>query len=279
MKRNRLRAVSASLFVLLVLLAGVGYDRWIVIRHVERTRLATLVVASPPPGYTKKPSSANQVTTQSSPLSSYKSLATAAPSRSGAYSVSWSNPASSTDSATILVSLLPNAAGAGKVQAQSVTQFLAAGSFNAEHYTLAGTVPVPGVPGARGAVFGPTGTATTPPVAAVVFSTGRVQVLELLGQKGTPTSTGAAAAALARSEYTHLGQVLPGFSLEVTSVPLVASAVYWAAVVGLLAVGVALPMGVRRARRARADARRRAARRQHQVRGSKIARRQATRRR
>ena len=86
-------------------------------------------------------------------------------------------------------------------------------------------------------------------------------------------------AALAQQEYRHLGQALPGFDLVRTSVPLVPTVVYWGVYGGLVLLAVIIPLGVRRARRMRADARRRAAQRQHQVRGSKIARRQAARRR
>jgi hypothetical protein len=279
MKRNRLAAAAVALLVAVVLLAAAGYDHWIIVRHVDRGRLATLVVTTPPPGYTKKPVSANQVTTSSSPYSSYQNLVKHAPNRSGAYSVSWADPASSSDSATIMVSLLPTASGGSQVEAQAVSQFLGAGSFKAEKYSLSGPVPVTGVPGARGAVFVATGTSTTPPVAAVAFNTGRAQVLELVGQTGTPASTGATAAALAHTEYVHLAKVLPGFTLVVTEVPLVATAIYWATLAGVLLLALVVPLGVRRARRRRAEARRRTAHRQHQVRGSKIARRQAARRR
>jgi hypothetical protein len=279
MNRKWLAATTALTLVVALLVAGAAYDHWIVTRHTARARLARLVLTSPPPGYGAKPASTNQVAASSSPLSTYKAFAQARPSSTGAYSVSWTKPSSTTDSATILVSLLPSAVDASKVQAQAATQFVGPDSFKAQNYALSGSIPVPGVPGAKAAVFKATGTATTPPVAAVTFATGRVQVLELLGQTGTPESTGATAAALARAEYEHLGQSLPGFSLQVTQVPPVASIVYWLVVVGTLGLVVAVPLAVRRVRARRAAARLRTARRQHQVRGSKIARRQAARRR
>lgn len=278
---NRKSLLSAAVVVAAVylLLAFAGWDRYVVMRPVDRSALATLVVASPPSGFTPKPTSSNQVPASSSPYSSYKSIAHASPSSTAAYSVTWTNPKAANDSASIMLSYLPSASDAAKVQAQAQTRFLARGSFAAEKYAFAASVPVPGVPGGKGAVFTATGKATTPPVAAVVFATGRAQVLILLGQTGTSSQTGATAAGLARSEYLHLRSRLSGFRLRTSSVPLVATLVYWAVAAGIAVLAVSVPLAVRRARRMRAEARRRAARRQQQVRGSKIARRQATRRR
>lgn len=279
MNRRGLVGAAAVLFVLSLVLAGIGYDRYVVDRTVVRARVARLVVTTPPPGFTKKPTGSSQVATSSSPFSYFKSAAKTSPSSTAAYSVSWSDPASSSDSATVLVSYLAKPSQAARVESQAVTQFLGSSSFKSENYAFSGPIPVPGVPGGKGSVFTATGKATTPPVAAVAFSTGRAQVLVLLGQTGTAAATGATAAALAQQEYAHLRRALPGFDLVETSVPLVASIVYWAVYGTLVLAAVTIPLGVRRARRMRADARRRVAQRQHQVRGSKIARRQATRRR
>jgi hypothetical protein len=262
-----------------LLLAGAagGYFQFVVEHHTERARLANLIVTSPPPGFTHKPSSTNQVAASSSPYSAFKAAAKKAPSSSGSYSVSWSNPASASDSATILLSLLPTTKDAGAVEQQAVRQYLGTASFKAESYVLQGPVPVT-VPGGRGEVFVASGKATTPPVAAVTFATGRAQALVLLGQIGTPEATGATASALAAAEYRLLRERLPGFTMEVTSVPGLATAVYWLVTAAVLLAVVGAPVGVRRTRAARVAARERAARRQHQVRGSKIARRQARRR-
>lgn len=269
--------VAVALGVYLVV-AALGWARYVVMRPLDRVALAGLMVSTPPAGYTHKPASANPVPAGSDPFASYKSMAKRSPGSTAAYSVSWTNPKASDDSATILVSYLPSGSDARRVQAQARTQFLSSGSFKAEHYRYAQALDVPGVPGAGGAVFTATGKATTPPVAAVVFSTGRAQVLELLGQTGTTAGTGRTAADLARSEYEHLEKALPSFRLHRPSVPLVASLIYWgvAVVIGLLAVAV--PLARERVRRRRDEAQMRSAQRQHQVRGSKIARRQASRR-
>lgn len=278
MNRRRLAGATAGAFVLVLFLAAAGWDRYIIVRHPAPGRLTTLIATSPPAGYAAKPSNSHVVTTASSPFAAYKAAAKRSPSSSASYSLSWSRPKTSNDSATVLLSYLPSAADASRVQAQAETQFVAAASYKAENYASAGAVTVSGVPGAKGAVFVPT-SAATPPVASVAFRTGRVQALILLGQAGTPAETGSAAADLARAEYQRLAQALPGFHLGVSSVPLVASVAYWAVVAGAAALAVAIPMSVRRARRHRMEARRRSAQRQQQLRGSKIARRQAARRR
>jgi hypothetical protein len=279
MARRKWYLAAAAGFVLFIALAGVGYDLFVVTRHQDRSRLAQLVVSDPPPGYTKKPSGSNQVTASDNPFAAYQASAKRHPTSTGAYSISWANPRSSDDSATFLVSYLPSASAAGQVQAQAAQRFLAADGFKAQKYAYSQAIQVPGVPGARAAAYIATGTAKTPPVVATVFSTGRVQVFELVGQTGTPQSTGAVAAALAHSEYVHLLRTLPGFSLGVTSIPTTATVVYWVVAGGIVCLAVGIPLGIRRTRRIRDDRLRRSAQRQHQVRGSKIARRQAARRR
>lgn len=272
----RKAVVAASLAIYLVL-AVLGWAHYVVMHPLDRSRLAGLVVPAPPPGYTPKAASANLVPAASNPFSSYKAAAQHSPGSTAGYSVSWTNPKSSVDSATILVSYLPSASVARQVQSQARTRFLSSESFKSENYKYAQPLGVPGVPGAGGAVFTATGTATTPPVAAVVFATGRAQVLELIGQTGTPAGTGDTAATLARREYDHLARSLPGFQLHRTSVPLVASLIFWGAAAAIAVVAVAVPMVMGRVRRRQEAARVRNAQRQHHVRGSKIARRQARR--
>ncbi len=265
--------------VLALALATGAYEQWIVMRHADRGRLAGLVVTAPPPGFTKKASASNEVTAASSPFSAFKTAAKNAPGSTGAWTSSWTSPSSSSESATVLVSLLPSAAIAAQVEAQAETQFLGTGAFAAQSYTRSASAPVPGVPGAKGAVFRPKAGAASPPVTTAVYRYGRAQVLVIVGKTGTPTQAEWATAALATSEFAHLRGALSSFSFLVTTVPLVATLVFWAVVVGGLGLALGIPMGSRRARRRRDQARSRLAARQHQVRGSKIARRQAVRRR
>lgn len=279
MYRKRVLGASmvAGLAVYLVV-AGAGWNRYIVVRRLDRTRLAGLVTPFPPPGFAPKPSDAHLVTTASSPFSAYRSAARTSPSSTASYSVSWSAPKDGSDSVTILVSYLPSVAAASKVEAQALSQFVASGSLRSQGYVLAAPVTVMGVPGARGAVYRPT-TSPTPPEAAVAFSTGRAQVLELLQMTGAPSSAATTAAGLAGTEYTYLRRILPGFELRTGAVPVGASTVYWAVVAVIGGLSMALPKILRRAKRLRAEARLRSAWRQRQVRGGRIARRQAARRR
>lgn len=277
MSKNLLAAIVAVVFLVL---AAIGYDRYVPIHHLDRSRLAELVVTTPPAGFTTKPSASNQVQASSDPFSTVGSIAKKSPSGTGAWAVSWADPASQNDSATILVSLLPNGAGAEQVEVQAVKAAIGRDStFKTAGYAYESAPAVPGVPGAASSVFTPAAKATTPPEAAVVFRAGRSQVLVLVSQTGTPAAVGTVAAGLARSEYLHVGQVLPGFSLTETHVPLTASVLYWLVAVGIVTLAVAIPLAVRRGWRRREESRRRTARRHHSVRGSKIARRQATRRR
>jgi hypothetical protein len=277
MHRKVLCAVAAAL---VVLVAGLVFDEWIVMRPLDRGQLARLVVPTAPPGFTQKPASSTLVESSSSPLTEARTAAEQAPSQTGSWATTWDTPKASNDSASVLVTYLPSASEAALVEKQAETQFLGANSFQSQSYALVGPVAVTGVPGARGAVFKPSGTATTPPVASVVFSYGRAQVLVILGQTGTPAATGAAAAILSRSEYAHLQADLAGFRMgHVTRVPLIASLAYWGVLAGVMALAVFIPLGMRRRRRRRAEARRRIATQQHQLRGAKIARRQASRRR
>ncbi len=286
MKRKSLATPAAGVVLVLALvlaLAAAGWDRYIVVRHPAPKGLSALIAASPPAGFGVKPANSHVVTTDSSPFATYKAAAKRSPSGTAAYSLSWSGTKQPSDSATILLSYLPSAADADKVQAQAQTQFLAADSYKAENYTRSsGALAVTGVPGAVGAAFVPTasaGASATVPLATVAFQTGRAEVLVLVGQSGPPATASRSAVELARAEYGRLQQALPGFRLGVTSVPATATAVYWAVVAGLIGLAVAIPLGVRRTRQRSVEARRRTAQHQHQLRGSKIARRQAARRR
>ena len=279
MNRKKSATAATAAVVIWVLLAGFGFNAWIVQRHPSPARLAGLVVATPPPGFTKKPASSNAVTAASNPLAAYKAAAKRSPSQTASWSKSWSSPKSTNESASVWISRLPTATQASSALTQAEGQYLGANSFKSESYVLVGPVPVSGIPGARAAVFKPSSGTATPPVAAAVFAVDRVQVLVIVGVVGTPQSAGSTAAALARSEYAQLERDLPSFHLGVTHVPTVATIVYWGVVAGVVTLAVVVPVTVRRTRRRRVEQQRRVAARQHQVRGSKIARRQAVRRR
>jgi hypothetical protein len=276
---NLKRLTAAGLVVIVLVLAAAGYDRYIVQRSVVRSRLARLVITAAPPGYTGKPAAASRVTSSSNPFAEFKAVAKRFPAETGAYSVSWSSPSSADDSATLLASLVPSAADARTLAAQASSQFLGADSFKSESYVQVERLVVPGLAGGQAALYRAAGSAKTPPVVSLEYRVGRVEVLELVGQTGPPNAAISTAETLARSEVSHLDAVEPGFALEVTRYPPVATLIYWVVAAGLVMAMIAAPLAIRRSRRRRAEATARTARRQRLARGGKIARRQGRRRR
>jgi len=248
---------------------------------VERGRLASLVVPKPPAGLNPKPAAANPIVPGSSQFKAVKAAGKRSPGSTGGYSIEWtdaSGSSSGTNAVSLVVSVLPGPADAAKVQDEAKSAYVSKSSLKANGYTYANSVPVPSVPGAVAAFFTPS-TLTNPPLVVVAFHVGRAQATEFIGIPGDKQAIENEAVSFARSEYEHLRAVLPGFSLSTTSYPLVASVVYWL-VVAVVVLAVVLGPVLRE----RAVERRRVlaemARVQHKtVRGSKIAKRQAARRR
>jgi hypothetical protein len=271
-----LRLVPAVGAVIVLVVAFIGYERYIPIHHVERGRLSRLVVTAPPAGFKAKPTAA-EVPASSSPFAALKTAATHSPNNTGSYSLQWTGSATSTDVASLLASWLPDAAAAATVQGQAGTTYLATASFKTDSYSLLSHFSVPQVAGAQGATFGPAKGAT-PRLAVVVFRQGRIVVVDY-AQQATAAKAVAAATSLAQVESTHLKQVGSGFTLKVTIWPLTASLIYAGVAVALAALVVVVPIGVSRGRRHRRLAREAAARRALQGRGRKIAKHQAARHR
>jgi hypothetical protein len=268
--------VSVAIVAILavVAIAAVGYERFIPITQIDSGRLAALVVTAPPSGFNKKPASSTGVPASSSPFSTVKAAGKSSPGSTGSYSVAWTNPSSSNDSAWLLVSVLPSASDAAKVQSEAASQYLGAQSFKTENYVLAGHVAMPSMSGAQAAVF--TSSKSGPPVVTVIYQVGRAQVVEFVGLVGSQAKATTTATALANAEAAQLDHVLPGFSLSRTSSPLAATLVYWLVVLSIVSIGIATPIIVRRTRQKRIQARERMARRQLQSRGRKVARRHAS---
>jgi hypothetical protein len=86
-----------------------------------------------------------------------------------------------------------------------------------------------------------------------------------------------AAQTIADSEYAHLQKVLPGFTLTRTTVSALASVVYIAVAVMIVAAVFFVPATLARSRAGRQQARQDALRRETRVRGSKVVKRQAGR--
>jgi hypothetical protein len=272
------RVVPAVGAVVVLAVAAIGYDRFIPIHHVQRPRLAHLVVTNPGPPFAAKPASSNEVPASSNPFAAYKTAAKRAPNSTGAYSVGWTGSASSSDVASVVVSLLPSKSDATSVEAQAPTTYLGATSFKSNSYALVGPLAVPAVTGAQGATFRPTSAKGTPRLVVVVFQMGRYVVVDFVQRTGA-TAAQASATSLAQAEAQHLRQVGSGFSLVVTTWPTDASLIYGGVAVAIALITVVVPVGVSRGRRRRRLAREAVARRAVQGRGRKIAKHQAVRRR
>ncbi len=263
--------------VVLLAVAAVGYYRYIAMREVDRGRLAALVVTEPPSGFTNKPADSAQVPASSSSFPTVKAAAKRSANSVGSYAVQWTSPASSSDSASLLVSLLASASQAALVQSEAASQYLGPQSLKSEDYVFVGRVAMPSVSGAQAAVF--KSSSSGPPVVTVLYRVGRAQVVEFVGLGGAQSKAASTAATLASAESAHLDGVLPGFSLSKTSWPPLATLVYWSAASTIILVGIAIPIIVRRTRAKRVEAQQRAAKRHLQSRGQKVARRQASRHR
>jgi len=259
-------------------IAAIGYERYIPVHHVQRARLSHLVAASPPAGFKAKPTTANEVAPSSSSLAALKAAGQRAPNSAGAYSVQWPGTTSTNDVASLLVSMLPTKADAVAVQAQATKAYLAGSSFKSNNYRLLGPLAVPSVAGAQAATFGPTSAKGAQRLAVVVFQEGRYAVVAFV-QQTSLTRVDASAVALAQLEAAHLQKIGSGFSLTVTTRPLVASLILVGVAVAVALLVLLVPVGVRRNRLRRRQARDAAVRRALQGRGRKIAKHQAARRR
>jgi hypothetical protein len=274
MRRSRLIPLSIAIGVLI--LAGIGFAVFIPHSEVQSARLARLVQSTPPPGFNAKPASATVMAAGASPYTIVQTDTKRFPHDTGAYSVGWTSPASPNDSASLLVSLLPNPADAGKAQAQAATTFLSRNGLQSSQFKYAGPLSLDSPPGAKGSVFSSaSGKGSYEVVVAYQFD--RSQVLEFVGMTAPQSEVETVARTLAGSEYAHLQQALPGFKLTRTAPPEVASVVY-IAVAALIALSVVIvPEAVVRTRTRRRRAREEEQRREMRIRGSKVVKRQAHR--
>lgn len=279
MQSSRVKTGVAAGLILAVALTV--FFPLISMQKAQRGRLAHLVVSKPPAGFNPKAAAANSLSPGSSQFAAVKVAGRKSPNSTGGYSIEWTDStgtSSGTDAVSLVVSLLPNAGDAAKVQAEAKSAYASKNSLKANSYTYANAVPVPSIPGATGAFFAPS-TLTNPPLVVVAFQVGRAQATEFIGLPGDKQAIENEAVSFARTEYEHLRSVLPGFTLTDTTYPTVASVVYWV-IVGVLVLAVVTgPVLRRRAVQRRLVLAERARSQHKTVRGSKIAKRQAARRR
>jgi hypothetical protein len=273
--RMRLRpGVYAAALAAFVVGAGVVYLELVPVHRVDGGRLAALAPATPPAGFAKKPVSAGSLAASSSPFAEVKTAAKQHADSTGSYSIDWSKSSSSSDSADLLVSVLPSAADAEKAEVQAKSGYLGSQSFKSSSYSYKEPIAVPSVPGASGALY-QSSTSGAPPLVVIEFQTGRAQVTEFMAVSGSASSSESAALALARSEYDHLGATLPGLTLAETTWRPVVSLIYWAAIAAVVGAAMLVPVIRRRSRQRRQLAAERARLAHLSGRGAKILKRQA----
>jgi hypothetical protein len=270
------RRVLLAACALYVVVAIVVFFVLIPVHSVQRSRLSALVPSHPPAGFNNKPASSTQVAASNSPFPEVKAAAKSSPNSTGSYSIEWTKASPSNDAVSLIASMLPSTKDASTVQSQAKSNYLGQQSLKSASYNYVAPVAVPGIPGASAALF--SSSTGNPPLVVVAFQKGRAQVTAFVGVAGQTIAGESTARSVASSEYRLLNKVLPGFTLTRTSWPLVASIVYWLVAAAVIAAAVLVPWARRRVIERRRLSAEVARTRAVGARGSKIARRQAARR-
>lgn len=208
-----------------LLVAGVCWDVFLVDQHVVPGRMAALAVRDPHvPGIRSTPAAARNLPASSSTVAAVRQAAKRHPAHTGIYEIGWQGAGTTPSAANVglLVQLLPSPALATSVLGDVHRQYGAKRSAGTATYTKTASFRVRGVPGAQGIVYAVTatsGSAGAGTADVVSFRDGPVVVLELLQTAGPaiPTSQ---AVALAHREDALLQRVGPDRSLQVDSRPL-----------------------------------------------------------
>ena len=273
-----MRKVAVAVAAIVAVLAIVGYFIVIPSDHTQRSRLAKLVVTTPPAGFTAKPSGSGEMAATANPFAAAKAAAKKSPNSTGSYSIAW-NGTTAANSLSLLVTMLPSTAEATTVLSQATTTYLQANSFTKEKFSLLHQFSVATPAGTTAATY----TSSAAQTAVVAYRSGGVVVV-IFAEETKAAPAEQAATALAASESDQLQKIGSAVVLHWTTWPLVASLVYFVVALALVAliVGVpffGVPLFAERARRLQRERRERERRRAFHSSGSKIAKRQASRRR
>ncbi|HUZ09171.1 MAG TPA: hypothetical protein VMU76_03290 [Acidimicrobiales bacterium] len=270
--------LRAAVAVLVVVLAALGYALFVKQTRYDTARLSELVIEHPGvKGLKPKAAQAQVVPTASSTYPTVKQLGLSDANGTGSFAATWQGPSSTHDGATVLADLLPTDAAAGKVRTEAAKADLGAGSFSSAKFTLRSHFGVAGVPGAAGSAYSvpESSTSTGGDAYTIVSRFDRVVVSELV-ESAANGLTQADAVSIARSEYSLLQQVEPGFTMQVTTRPFRPSIIYGAVTLALVALVLVLPGIVRRRRAARHLRQAERARYQYRARGRRAVRRHRT---
>jgi hypothetical protein len=269
--RKRRRLLMAVVVALLAL-ATAGYALLIPVTRANDARLGQLVVTFPGQGLPATPSTAGPIAPGAIPFPAARQASRRRPGQAGAYSRQWTGQGPDVTGAGIFLALLPSPPDVARVRDQAARQYLDGTTLKRQGYAVLQRFTVPGVAGATGDTFATSASARTA-TAAVVWSDRRA--VTVVFTEGQPAAARAGAADLTRREDSLLGRRLPKFSPVATSLPVVASVVYWVVAVVVIAAVAGGPGLVRRRRRRPETARLEAMRRERLLRGNKVARRQA----
>jgi hypothetical protein len=243
--------VARGLAVLVV--AAVGYQLVVPTVHVERGRLAQLVLTRPGlAAFDKaKPQSGEQDDTKTG-LAAVTAAAKRSPGHTGIYSIQW--VPTQTSGVGIVAFLLPSDAAAASTFIQLRTQQLGTGSFSSSGLRRTATFTVAAVPGSAGAEYAPPpkASAAVPGLAVTVLRYGKA--VALIDASTSNSTDKAAVSAVTASEYTNLHRLGSGFTLSVTRRPGVATGLWVAGAVVVAAIAALGPA----VRRRRAEKRQRA---------------------
>lgn len=261
------------------MLGGVaGYAWFIPVRAADPTLLRALVPAAPA-GYVTRPTGATPVSPSKTGLAAVRAAAATTPGATGAYSVQWRRPGSTTAPAEVLVAVLPSASEASTAGRQAVQRYLGRSALKSSGASSGVRFRVAAGGGAPAAVFVTAASSSSPEsaTAVAVLRHGRAVAVVLAAAPGTAAASTARTrlATVAADESRVLARAEPGLTLARTTFPVTASAVYGGAAVALVVLLYAVPAAVDRARTRRHAARARAAERARRARGRKVVRRQS----
>lgn len=268
--------------VVLALAAG-GYFLFIPQTHVERSRLAKLVIdhtaLSQVPAKAKLSEAINP---SQSTFAATRNAAKRAPGATGMYAREWYVSSSGPPEAGVVLQMLPDTATARTVFAAEVKQLGTKPTLTQETPTNPKRFSVPGVAGSQGIswILDDASTSAHAPVGAsytVVYRVGRVVVSELMVTT-SPARDTAAISADAKANAALVARLAPGISLVRTTWPFVASLVFAVVTVVVAAGAVLLPewfgTQARRRRERHEEREQRRAREQYLARGRRTVRRQ-----
>lgn len=271
----RTPALAATRAVVVAAVAVVGYLLVVPQTHVDRNRLAQLII--PETGISTFPGKAPQSQGEPVPgsgINSLEALNKTHPDATGIWVSQWAGTGqSASDLAAVVVVDTPSSADATKVLGDLRPQTVDR-TTTGQSYTRSATFTASGVPGSQGALFASGAAQAGQPsrLASILWQQGKVVSIV---EEAADANTQAQAQSMTQREAALLRSDEPGFSQKVTTYP-TGPTIAWAAVAAavlILFAGGPVLFGRRRRRR---DAERQALL-EAQVRGhSAIAKRRRT---